>query len=57
LGRREEALAALKKHDDLRPGWTIERMKVANVVTDGTPRARLFEPIFVLLRGLGMPER
>jgi len=57
LGRREEALAAMKRHDNLRPGWTIERVKLANVLTDGTPRARLFEPILALLRGLGMPDR
>ena len=57
LGRWDEARTAMKKHDSLRPGWTIERIKANNVVVAGSPLARLNERNFQILRDLGMPER
>jgi adenylate cyclase len=57
LGRRQEAMAAMQQHDSLRPGWTVEKLKAANVVTDGTPQARLYQPVFDRLHALGIPER
>jgi tetratricopeptide (TPR) repeat protein len=56
LGRRDEALAVMKKHDSLRPGWTIARMKANNVIIPGSPLDRLYQPLFRMLRDLGLPE-
>ncbi|MBS0641581.1 MAG: guanylate cyclase [Proteobacteria bacterium] len=57
LGRRKEALAALKKHNELRPGWTIQRLKDSATITASPASAKASERIFGALQDLGMPER
>jgi adenylate cyclase len=57
LDRRAEAEVAFRRHEALRPGWTIERLKDAVSIQASPEFARLFERILDPLRSLGMAER
>jgi adenylate cyclase len=57
LNRRAEAEVAFRRHEALRPGWTIERLKDAVSIQASPEFARLFERILDPLRSLGMAER
>jgi TolB-like protein/class 3 adenylate cyclase len=56
LGRDAEAGRAFRRHEELRPGWTIGRLKDAVTIQASSEYARQFERIFGALRSLGMPE-
>ena len=56
LNRLPEAEASLRRHEALRPGWTIGRLKDAVSIQASPEFARLFERILDPLRSLGMAE-
>jgi tetratricopeptide (TPR) repeat protein len=57
LGRQAEAIAALKEHDSLRPGWTIERLKSAATITASPAATKISEPISTAFHDQGMPDQ
>lgn len=57
LDRRSEAEQAYRRHEALRPGWTITRLKDAVTIQASAEYARRFERIFQSLRHLGMREQ